>query len=432
LKNREKIFNQFSNNKELREKVQLNLLPLKEKNAKYLPYSLWKPLPEKPVYANALPILSFIAFLVLLLSGLKVIHFGLIIFVFVINLFIRFFIKKRIQPFIYSLQYLGVLINVANRIASIENENLKDTQNQLTEKLHNTKSIADKIFSLQFKDEAGLIEYFNIYFMLDVAGFYSALNKIKKYLNDLREIYKTIGYLDAVISIASFRNEYQNFCTPSFSKNKNIFRVEGIYHPLLQKPVPNTFQFASKDILITGSNMAGKTTFLKTFGVNSILAQTIHNCMAGKYEAPLLKVISSISRSDNILDGKSYYLAEVESILELVKASELTNVHLFLIDEIFRGTNSVERSAASIEVLEYLSNEKDFVFVATHDLQLSEVLQTEYDNYHFREQVNNGGLFFDYQLHDGPSTTKNAIALLDFAGYPKEITNGARSRIKDE
>lgn len=432
LERREKLFNKFSKNQELREKIQLFLLPLKEKNAKYLPYSLWKLLPEKPVYANVLPFFSFLAFLVLLLSGLKVIHFGLIIVVFVINLFIRLFIKKRIQVFIYSLQYLGVLINVANGISTIKSEGLKDVQNHLIEKLHETKSIADKIFSLQFKDDAGLIEYLNIYFLLDIAGFYTALNKIKKHLDDLRDIYRTVGYLDALISISSFRQEYQNFCFPSFSEDKNIFRVEKIYHPLLQKPVPNTFQFASKDILITGSNMAGKTTFLKTFGVNSILAQTIHTCMAKKYEAPILKVISSISRSDNLLDGKSYYLAEVESILELVKASELTNVHLFLIDEIFRGTNSVERSAASIEVLEYLANKKDFVFVATHDLQLSEVLQTEYDNYHFREQVNDDGLFFDYQLFDGISTTKNAIALLDFAGYPKKITSGARSRIKND
>jgi len=431
LKNREKLFNQFSKNQELREKIQLLLLPLKEKNAKYLPYSLWKPLPEKPVYANALPVLSFLAFLILMLSGLKVIHFGFIIVVFVINLFIRMFIKKRIQVFIYSLQYLGVLINVANRISTINDKSLKDIQNQLTENLHNTRSIADKIFSLQFKDDAGLVEYLNIYFLLDVAGFYSALNKIKKHLDDLRDIYKTVGYLDALISISSFRQEYKKFCFPSFSEDKDIFKVEKIYNPLLKKPVPNSFQFASKDILITGSNMAGKTTFLKTMGVNSILAQTIFSCMAAKYEAPLLKVISSIGRSDNLLDGKSYYLAEVESILKLLKASELTKVHLFLIDEIFRGTNSVERSAASSEVLQYLANKKDFTIVATHDLQLSEVLQTEYDNYHFREQVNDDGLFFDYQLHDGPSTTRNAIALLDLAGYPKKITTGARSRIKN-
>ena len=431
LESREKLFNQFFKNRELREKVQLCLLPLKEKNAKFLPYSLWKPLPEKPFYANVLPFFSLLAFLVLLLSGLKVIHFSLIIVVFVINLFIRLFVKKKIQPFIYSFQYLGVLINVANRISMIKGENLQDIQSQLMEKLHKTNSIADKIFSLQFKDEAGLIEYLNIYFLFDVAGFYSALNKIKNHLGDLREIFKTVGYLDAVISISSFRQEYQNFSLPLFSENQNIFRVEEIYHPLLQQPVSNDFQFRSNDVLITGSNMAGKTTFLKTIGVNSILAQTIHTCMAKKYEAPLLKVMSSIGRSDNLLDGKSYYLAEVESILKLVKASELSNIHLFLIDEIFRGTNSVERSATSIEVLEYLANEKDFIFVATHDLQLSDVLQTDYDNFHFREQINQNGLFFDYQLHDGPSATKNAIALLDYAGYPKEITNGARSRIKD-
>ena len=431
LESREKLFYQFSINRQLRENIQLFLLPLKEKNAKYLPYSLWKPLPEKPVYANALPLFSFLAFVVLLLSGLKVIHFSLIIVVFVINLFVRLFIKRKIQVFIYSLQYLGVLINVANSISTIKNESLKDIQDQLTKNLHKTKSIADKIFSLQFKDEAGLIEYLNIYFLLDVAGFYSALNKIKNHLGELRELFKIVGYLDALISISSFRQQYQNLCSPIFSENQNTFQLKEIYHPLLNKPVSNNFEFISKDVLITGSNMAGKTTFLKTIGVNSILAQTIHTCMAKKYEAPILKVMSSIGRSDNLLDGKSYYLVEVESILRLIEASESPNVHLFLIDEIFRGTNTIERSASSIEVLEYLANDKDFVFVATHDLQLSEVLQSEYDNYHFRERIDNDGLFFDYKLHKGPSNTKNAIALLDYAGYPKSITNGARSRITD-
>jgi DNA mismatch repair ATPase MutS len=431
LENREKLFDLFSNNSELRDNIQLFLLPLQEKNAKYLPYSLWKPLPEKPVYTNLLPFFSLLAFLVVLFSGLKVIHFGFIIIVFVINFFIRLFIKKQIHPFIYSFQYLGILINVADKISTIKSDALKDVQKQLTERLRNTKSIADKIFSLQFNDEDVLIEYFNSYFLLDVAGFYSALNKIKNHLDDLRAIFKAVGYLDAVVSISSFRHEYQNFSLPSFSKNQNIFQVKEIYHPLLQQPVSNNFLFISKDVLITGSNMAGKTTFLKTIGVNSILAQTIHTCMAKKYEAPILKVISSIGRSDNLLDGKSYYLAEVESILKLVNASESPKVHLFLIDEIFRGTNSIERSASSIEVLEYLANDKDFVFVATHDLQLSEVLQSEYDNYHFRERIDKDGLFFDYKLHEGPSTTKNAIALLDYAGYPKIITSGARSRIKN-
>ena len=79
-----------------------------------------------------------------------------------------------------------------------------------------------------------------------------------------------------------------------------------------------------------------------------------------------------------------------------------------------------------------MPTDKDFVVAATHDLQLSEVLQTNYENFHFRERIDKDGLFFDYKLHEGVSSTKNAISLLDYAGYPKSITNGARSRVNND
>ena len=213
----------------------------------------------------------------------------------------------------------------------------------------------------------------------------------------------------------------------NFTENYGL----NLYNPLLNEPVPISFEFKSKNIIITGSNMAGKTTFLKTLGVNAILSQTINTSLAKIYMAPFIKVISSIGRTDDLVSGKSYYLAEVESILRLIRASKLEVIHLFILDEIFRGTNSTERLAASIEVLKYLANNKDYIFVATHDLKLSEMLNHEYANYHFQEEVCEKGLKFDYKLHSGPSTTRNAISLLDYVGYPKIIIENANNRIRN-
>ncbi len=257
--------------------------------------------------------------------------------------------------------------------------------------------------------------------------FYSASGKIKKHVQELRKIFETVGYLDSLISVASFRLQCQQFCQPVFEEN--LYTVEDIYNPLLEKPVSNSFQFDGKNIMITGSNMAGKTTFLKTLGVNAILAQTINTSMAKRYQAPFFKVISSIGSSDNLTSAKSYYLAEVESILRLIQASKSDTVHLFIIDEIFRGTNSVERLAASVEVLKYLVNGKDYTLIATHDLQLTELLNGNHRNFHFRENVSKEGLSFDYKLHLGYSKTRNAIALLEYAGYPKMIVENATKRI---
>jgi DNA mismatch repair ATPase MutS len=396
-----------------------------------LPYSLWQPLPERPFYAAFLPVLSLISFGVLLLVLLNVIHFGVLILVFVINFFIRSSIKKKIDIFIYAFQYLGVLINTAEKLSLLKFNELRDIQENLIKSLKDTKTIAKKIFTLQFKDELGVMEYLNIYFLWDISGFYSAIYKIRQHISELREMYMTIGYLDSMIAIASFRQEYPLYCRPSF--NTKMFNVNDLYNPLLTKPVPNSFIFDTNNFLITGSNMSGKTTFLKTTGVNAILAQTIHTVMAESYEAPFLQVISSIGKEDNLLLGKSYYLAEVESILRLLKASESETIHLFILDEIFRGTNSVERLAASIEVLNYLANNKDYVLVATHDLQLSDFLKDNYKNFHFREKVCDEGLTFDYKIHPGISTTRNAIALLKYVGYPQSIVENAFKRInKDE
>ena len=428
---REKLINDFSINQDLREKIQIVLQNLEEKNVKYLPYSLWQPLPERPFYAAFLPVLSLISFGVLLLVLLNVIHFGVLILVFVINFFIRSLIKKKIDIFIYAFQYLGVLINTAEKLSLLKYNELRDIQENLIKTLKDTKTIAKKIFTLQFKDELGMMEYLNIYFLWDISGFYSAIYKIRQHISELREMYMTIGYLDSMIAIASFRQEYPLYCRPSF--NTKMFNVNDLYNPLLTKPVPNSFIFDTNNFLITGSNMSGKTTFLKTTGVNAILAQTIHTVMAESYEAPFLQVISSIGKEDNLLLGKSYYLAEVESILRLLKASESESIHLFILDEIFRGTNSVERLAASIEVLNYLANNKDYVLVATHDLQLSDFLKDNYKNFHFCEKVCDEGLTFDYKIHPGISTTRNAIALLKYVGYPQSIVENAFKRInKDE
>jgi DNA mismatch repair ATPase MutS len=286
-----------------------------------------------------------------------------------------------------------VLIRVADKIRALPFTELRDVQNTLKNNLKDTLAIYKKLFVLPINDPSGFVEYMKIYFLLEISGFYSALGKIKKHLHELRKLFEMVGYLDALISIASFRLQYHQFCQPAFEEDN--YSVEDIYHPLLEKPVSNPFSFDGKNIIITGSNMAGKTTFLKTLGVNAILAQTIYTSMAQSYRAPFIKVVSSIGRSDNLLSGKSYYLAEVESILRLIQASESETVHLFIIDEIFRGTNSVERLAASVEVLKYLVNDKDYTLFATHDLQLTKLLDGNHRNFHFQEHVSKEGLLFD-------------------------------------
>lgn len=429
LDTREKIITTFAENNTVREKIQIALTPLSKPYVKYLVFSLWTTLPIKPKYVFFFYLLSAIAIWVFFLSVLGIIHLGFIFLTFFLNSIIIFLHRKKIAQFLSSFQYLAVLIKTSAKIQSLLSDDLPETSTNLRVNLKPSRSIAHKIFSLQQGDDNPIAAYFNINFLLQLTGFYSALEKIKTNIQNLRNLFEAVGYLDAMISIASYRKQFPNFTSPSLVTDSTKFKVEEIFHPLLVNPIPNEFIFESKNCLVTGSNMSGKSTFLKTIGINSVIAQTFNMSMAKEYEVPFLKVISSIERSDDLISGKSYYMAEVESILRIVNASKTNNVHLFIVDEIFRGTNSVERTAASVEVLKYLVNGKDFTILATHDLQLTEMLNRNYRNYYFKEEMTENGLRFDYKLHNGIATSKNAIALLEYVGYPQSIVDGARMLI---
>jgi DNA mismatch repair ATPase MutS len=197
--------------------------------------------------------------------------------------------------------------------------------------------------------------------------------------------------------------------------------------------VPNSITLgAPNGVLVTGSNMAGKSTFIRTLGVNVVLAQTIHTCLASEYAAPILRVRTCIGRSDDLTAGKSYYAVEVESVLALVRASLDTAPHLFLFDELFRGTNAVERIAGAEAVLTELlagrAATRHLVVAATHDAELVDLLRETYTPLHFSDAVGPDGLVFDYRLHPGPATTRNAIALLRLHGAPATLVARALAR----
>jgi DNA mismatch repair ATPase MutS len=172
--------------------------------------------------------------------------------------------------------------------------------------------------------------------------------------------------------------------------------------------------------------MSGKTTFLKTLGVNQILAQTFNFCCAEEAEITFCNVVSSMRRDDDLSEGKSFYLGEVERVKKLIDlVSEKDEHFLFLLDEIYRGTNTIERISASKEVLKWLNRPQSFVLASTHDLELVDLLSEEYSFFHFVEEVGEQSLSFDYKIKPGHSSTKNAIKLLEIWDYPNEIVEGA-------
>lgn len=252
LNERENLVTGFFENENLREKTQLALLGLADEGAKCLPYLLWKPLPDRPAYTKLLPLLGVMSFSVLVLVLLNVVHFSAIIPAFFLNFVVRYFLKSRVEMHFYSFQSLGVLIATANRLLKLKFPELEAVQSDLSKNLGATRNIAKEIFALQLKDEFGIIEYLNIYFIIDISRFYFAIGKIERHLPELKNIYEAVGYLDSLIAVASLRVQYTQQCRPALTEDTKDFAVKDIYNPLIVEPVRNTFQFDVKNVLITG------------------------------------------------------------------------------------------------------------------------------------------------------------------------------------
>lgn len=278
---------------------------------------------------------------------------------------------------------------------------------------------------------AALYEYLNLAFLLDATGIYFAVRDLSRHGASLVRATIAAGEIDAAISVASFRASRSDWTQPQFQESGAISELSDLRHPLVAHAVPNSLTAApGRGVLVTGSNMSGKSTLLRAVGVNAVLAQTVNTCLAREYRAPVFHVRSCIGRADDLLAGRSYYMVEVDALLELVHASAGGAPHLFLLDELFRGTNAVERIAAGQAVLQELlvagsgASKPHVVLAATHDGELVE-LAAAFDAYHFGDAIGPDGLIFDHRLRRGPATTRNAIALLRLHGAPQTLVDQA-------
>jgi MutS-like protein len=234
--------------------------------------------------------------------------------------------------------------------------------------------------------------------------------------------------LEALNSLANFAYLNPRYVFPELTAGSNGFVARGLGHPLLkpETKVCNDFQLDhdQRIVILTGSNMAGKSTFLRTVGVNLSLAYAGAPVNAGEMRTSLFRIFTCIKVSDSVQDGLSYFYAEVKRLQALLAATQVDDTLpvLFLIDEIFRGTNSRERLIGSRSYIRWLSQGSSMGLVATHDLELIKLADEipGVVNYHFREEVREGRMVFDYRLRTGPCPTTNALTIMRLEGLPVE------------
>jgi hypothetical protein len=242
--------------------------------------------------------------------------------------------------------------------------------------------------------------------------------------------FRSLSNLEALISLANFAHLNPDYTFPKISRGEEpIFQAEAIGHPLIpaKQKIHNNFQVDAlgKVALITGSNMSGKSTFIKTIGVNLCLAYTGGPVDAESFHSLPFRLHTCIRISDSLTDGFSYFYAEVKCLKNLL--DELSGDEqplLYLIDEIFRGTNNRERLIGSRAYLRTVAGMAGIGFVATHDLELTSLAEENplVSNYHFRDEVEAGRLVFDYTIHPGPSPTTNALKIMAMEGLPGNVS----------
>lgn len=278
--------------------------------------------------------------------------------------------------------------------------------------------------------EGMIMDYVRMLTHVDLIKFRDLMKVMKEHQEDIQGLLYLFGYLDSMISIASVRKALPYYCIPGFEERKNAYmEVENLYHPLIRNPVANSIQ-AQGGVLVTGSNASGKSTFLKNIAVNGILAQTIYTCMATSYVAPFLKVMTSMALRDDLEGGESYYIVEIRSLKRILEEAENPGHLLCIIDEVLRGTNTIERIAASSRILGNLRKPNVLSFAATHDIELSYILEALYENYHFEEEVGKEDVTFNYLLKNGRVTTRNAIRLLEMIGYDSKLVKQAKDAVE--
>lgn len=278
--------------------------------------------------------------------------------------------------------------------------------------------------------EGLLMDYIRMLTHIDLIKFSAMMKAMQTHQKEILGLMKILGYLDAMISIASFRESLPYFSLPELKAGNSAYlEVNNLYHPLLSQPVANSIK-TRKGILVTGSNASGKSTFLKNIAVNTILAQTIFTVTASCYHAPYFKVMTSMALRDDLESGESYFIVEIRSLKRILDEAEKEGCLLCIIDEVLRGTNTIERIGASSQILADLKRDWVLPFAATHDIELSYILENIYENYHFEEEVKEREVVFNYLLKKGRVTTRNAIRLLEMTGYKESLVKDAEKSVE--
>lgn len=344
---------------------------------------------------------------------------------------------KTILKFHEKFERQGKLLNrYAEMLREIETIDFKSSylislKEQLSHQGKTASSITSELQKIldQFDYSKNLLVGFVLdsIFLWDI-GCLVKLNKWQQnYSGVLLKWFDVIAEIDALSSLANCNYNHPDWTVPKVSTNNFCCKAEDLGHPLIKvnKRVRNSFRISGEEqiVIITGANMAGKSTFLRTVGVNLILASNGCKICAESLEFTPIRIFTNMRTSDNLMNDESYFYAELlrlQSMLTLLRNGENMFV---IVDEMLKGTNSVDKLNGSKELIHQLIALKTHGIVATHDLgltDLAKIYPAFIKNQCFEVQLNDDELKFDYKLTNGVTRTMNATFLMKKMGIIPE------------
>ncbi len=347
-----------------------------------------------------------------------------------VNAIYHTLMAQRLEWRLASAQYSVDMSSACQRIRKLGDAKLDAMLGGFYEAGQQTRGLL-RMGGVSLIAQNDLSTLFNSLLLFDLLLYARLEHMLWKHSRDIAVLHENLGRLDTAIATASYRKSRgkQPLCDPDIDFSPEAPRalaMRGLAHPLLKHPVANSFELR-RSLLLTGSNASGKSTFLKAAALNALLAQSLCTALCGRYRGTAFHLYSSMAMSDDVQAGESYFIAEIKSLRRILQATEREEPVLCVIDEVLRGTNTVERISASSELLLALS-EHALCMAATHDGELCGMLANAYDQGHFEESVRGRKVHFDYKFREGPATTRNAIKLLSVMGYSADLVTRATAR----
>ena len=354
---------------------------------------------------------------------------------FITNMVFHYRNKQILFVYLYSIPQFLKLVPIARKL-SLETA-LDKIHTDIKDRLQSLQSLIRHLSRFKFDVKIendyfalvwGLKELVNIFFLSEPNFLFRSFRLMDEKRMDIEAVFNYVGHIDMLLSTAYLQKNLPYYCKPQWTEAG--LQMTDIYHPLIEQCIPNTLNTVGKSVLLTGSNMSGKSTFIRTVSLNMLSAQTLDLCFARSFSGRRMKIHSAINLYDNISESQSFYMKEVLTVKGMLEESYQCGYNLFVLDEIYKGTNTLERIAAGKAVLSALAENGNMVFASTHDIELADLLADEYELYHFCEQIEQNYLHFDYLLKRGKLKHRNAIKLLEIEGYPKNVIAEANTIVE--